>query len=756
MSDYDAIFADVTQGKPSASPYDDVMQQVIAAQATPSKAQEPVVQAGEAINQATSHMLPTLRDAGLAVRYGIEGPAQAAQIVTEPLRHYVTDPIRRQFGFLSNGPDLTSLVTGKTEKPTRSATTGELGTALADFFGLPKPETPTERVVGEGTRLVAGAGGMAKASQMAANAIGPVSEYVASSASPALQWWQNFTNASKAVPAGLGSNVPAQLTSAAGAGLFGGASREAGGTGTQQALAALTGGIFGGLTPGSVNAITANTRRLLTSPQQLDAKISVVLERSGVDFAALPEKARQTMRAQMADALAANQELDPAAVRRLADFALTGTTPTRGMVSQNPVQITREQNLAKTAANSSDTTLHGLPMVQNQNNTKLIANLNEAGAAKGDPYQAGQSAVSGIQGRDKFMGDAVSGMYGRARNMAGGDIPLDRKPFVDNVFDSLTKENRMAFLPKEIGDTLNQISGGKAPFTPQTVDMLKTMIATAQRGTSDGNVKAALSIARKAIDDTPMNITQFGGTAPVNPATLNAAGQTANDFMGALNRARTAASRRFNWQESARPIEAAVEGAQPDKFVQQYVINGTVNDAQELAKNIPTEAREQVKNAILSHLKDKALNGASDEVGKFSQSAFNKALNGIGDRKLALFFSPEEVKALKANGRVASYMQVQPVGSAVNNSNSGALMIGKLYDALKGGLGVVPGVGPVASGVLDLTLGNPTRNAYNWLGQRQAMNAGQGLLAPQLPPPMGSGLLLPGMAYSGLLAGGAP
>src|SRR5689334_1002614 len=49
------------------------------------------------------------RQIGLAGRYAIEGPMQAAGMFTEPIRHYVTDPIVNAF----RGPQLTELVTGQ-------------------------------------------------------------------------------------------------------------------------------------------------------------------------------------------------------------------------------------------------------------------------------------------------------------------------------------------------------------------------------------------------------------------------------------------------------------------------------------------------------------------------------------------------------------------------------------------------------------------------------------------------------------------
>ena len=93
------------------------------------------VQAGKEINS-----IP--RQLGLTARYGFEGVANTAQIVTEPLRQFITDPLARAFG-------------GKGGRPL-----GEAATLLADRLGLPAPEGANERVVGDATRLVAGAGGL--------------------------------------------------------------------------------------------------------------------------------------------------------------------------------------------------------------------------------------------------------------------------------------------------------------------------------------------------------------------------------------------------------------------------------------------------------------------------------------------------------------------------------------------------------------------------------------------------------------------
>ncbi len=666
------------------------------------------------------------RQLGLTARYGLEGLANTAQMVTEPVR-YLTDRLTGQ--------------TGKT-KPL-----GALVTQGLDAIGLPSPEGANERVIGDATRMVAGAGGLAKASQIAARGVSDAAGYVAQNSSRFIpQWVTDFGAASRTVPQGLTTNLPQQLTSAAGAGLAGGASREGGGTPMMQAGAALVGGVAGGMAPGAINSVANTARNAFArpNPAALDQQISVLLQRADVDYSQFPVGVRNALRADVASAMRTGGELDPQAVARLAAFRLTNTTPTRGMVSQDPVQITREMNLSKIGANSSDQGLHGLPLLQNRNNSQLIGNLNEAGAAQGDPFRAGQAAIGGIQSRDEALGQGVTSLYQQARDTSGRSLPLDGSAFTTRANRALDEAMLGGALPPDVATHMNRIAKGEVPFTVDYAEQLKTRIAALQRASSDGSTRMALSTVRSALDDTPLmqapqvnpgNLPAVPGTVPPSPSIAG------RESIEAFNAARAAARERFGWQESARPIEAALNGAQPDKFVQQFVVRGSVADAQAVAQHAPAG---EVKNAIMSHLKEKALNGASDEVGKFSQSAFNKALNDIGERKLALFFSPQELTQLRANARVSSLMQVQPVGSAVNNSNSGALMLGKGYDALMGLGEKVPVLGPM--------LVPPIRNIEVSMRNRQAQNVLPGLLTPQARQPMGQGLLLPAIAAGGLLS----
>jgi hypothetical protein len=655
------------------------------------------VQAGQALNA-----IP--RQLGLAARYGIEGPAQAAQIVTEPIA-----------GLMRLGGI-----------PTKSL--AQIAADVADRLGLPKPEGANERTVGEATKLMAGAGGTVGAARGAANLLTGMAGNVAS---------------------GLAAGPVTQLLSGAGAGGAAQASKEAGGSGWAQVGSGLVGGVLAGMVPGAGMALgnavanRAQAGRNALTPQQVDVQIQTILANATGDDAAwqaIPEKVRQTLRAQVSDALNTGKELDPKAIARLADFALVGATPTRGAISQNPVQLTREKNLAKMGANTMDDQLGALANIENQNNTVFIGRLNDLGAGRVDAMQVGQRLAGDITAKDETLQKATTALYNQARGMPGGDVPLNRANMVNSVYGALTKENKLAFLPKEVSDMIDTISLGQVkrgdqvfqvPFDANTLDNLLTTIATAQRGTRDGNVKAALSIARQAIDGADLRL-------PDTPGTAQAA-----QFFGALNTARDSHRQRMQWQESSGPVASVIDGAQPDKLFERFAVSGSLADAKALAAETSPAV---VRDGLMGWLKEKSIGaGAADDMAKFSSAAFRKALNQIGDRKLSLFFAPEEIAQLKALGRVSTAAQFQPAGSAVNNSNSGALVGGLAVDALRG----FPGAGLISGGI---------RQATNNMTARLAQDVRPALTVrkPFNPEEINylQGLLGPAIAAGGTAAGG--
>lgn len=669
---------------------------------------DPAVSAGQAIN---SNLNSIPRQLGLTARHGIEGLAEGAQWLTEPIR-YIQDKLT---------PDrhlsLNDLVLEK-RLPPKSMPLGAVASQFSDWLGLPKPETPTERTVANATKL-----GFGTLSNFGAGSVikGPLGEM-------------------------LTQAPTAQVLSAVGAGLAGGASKEAGGgTGTQIAASVL-GGLGGAgvasLAQSVSNAVTTAKNALMT-PKQMDLQITAILSKAGVKYEDVPEKVRQSLRQELGSALKAEQEVDPAAVARLLDFKLNNLTPTRGMVSLDPVQITKEQNLAKIAANSSDGELFGLPRLQNQNNAQLITNLNQAGANAGNPLVAGNRVTSSVLGTQAALRNAEQQAWDAAKNSPGYKQPISASVLSD-INGALGSEGLMHFMNPTISRYMEAFQNGH-PFTPMDYKNLRSMLSN--EIAKGGNEGAAARMAVKVLDSAELKPAGFvGDNALVTQGMANgmkAADANSADAISLINEARKATRRAYGYEDSSPLVRSVLSdsaASDPQRIAKRFVIGGTAQEAEELAKQVGPRGIEDIKNALVNHLKEKALNGAADEVGKFSQSAYNKALKAIGETKLKLFFTPEEINILQSLGRAASYMQAQPVGSAVNNSNSGALVLGRGMDWLK----KMPVLGEnVAPSLERLMVG------YK---QNQAQQLLPGLLADIESPSVMGGMIAPGLTLGGLLS----
>ncbi len=646
------------------------------------------------------------RQVGLAARYGMEGLAQVGEIVTEPVRQFITDPLLRA----ARGTTLSDLVTGN--KP-QSRTLGQEASRFADTLGLPKPEGANERVVADASRLVAGAGGMTGLARTGAATLSGVAGNVMGR---------------------LATGPGQQAAAAAGAGLAGGSVREAGGSPVQQFGASLAGGVA---SPTAMNMLSnvagrgANIARNALTPQrvidqQVDQQIELTLRQSGIDWAGVSERIKQGMRADVAQAVSNGERLDPAATARLLQFRMVpGTQPTRGMISQDPVQITREQNLAKVGANSLDVGLQRLPNLQSSNTSALLRNLDEAGAAGApDSFEAGRQGINALQGVVNRRTSEINQLYSAARDTSGRSLPLDGATFARTANETLQRD-LAGKLPTQVENAMNDIAMGKTPLTVEYAEQLKTMIGRLQRNSADGNERHALGVVRRALDQAPLR-----GSERVNPGNLPAVPGTVppstagvgEESIAAFNAARRANREWMGQIESTPALRAVVDGVEPDQFVRQFITGSgaSVGDVRALreAAGANPEALQAIKQHLVAHLRG-AATGQADDINKFRADSYNNALNSIGERKLSAFFSPEEIARLRAVGNVSNYASAQPAGTAVNNSNSGALVMAKVTDILDSVAGKMP-----------LGLNTAIQGTLRGVQQRQVMNPANALRLP--------------------------
>lgn len=586
--------------------------------------------------------------------------------------------------------------------------------------GLPQPETATERVVGDISRTLSGTG-----------AVLGVAGNVAGGA----------TGATQRAAETLAANPAAQAASAVGAGGAGGLVREGGGGPWEQFAASLLGGIAAPYALSKAQqagqAAAGAVRRAL-APNEIDSQVKIVFERAGVHWADLSEGARRSLVEDAKAAVYSGQQLDDAALRRLADYRVVGAKPLTGDITQDPGLITQQRNLAKQQANMGATLGDDLSSVQNQNAKTVLSTLDDAARSPSDSYATGQAIIDKVSSVDDAIATKQSALYKTARDAAGQDIPLSRRGFIDNAFDALTKENKLAFLPPEVRAMLNDISLGEVtvngqkyptPFDVRTIDSLKTTLAAASQS-PNGNTRAAVKLVRQALDNVQpeAHMPSFGGTQVATAADTAKTAQVAAlpaEALKLLDKARKLSRTRFEWRESSPFIEDALTGADPNKFVQKHIIGGKVEDLAKLRKLVGGDPamREAVRARLIEYIKNRG--NADSDVTRFSSKGMEDGLKALGDRKLTMWFTPQELAKVKSAINVAKYMQAQPIGSAVNNSNSGAVVVAKALEGLQKVASVAPlGIGTTINGISTA------------VKSRQLQDLGSALAVPSQPQPL--------------------
>lgn len=649
---------------------------------------------------------------------------RGARAVTEGLGNtfdFLTSPIRGAANsVLANSQDQINRFSDDKREPFQFRS--GVGPALADAIGLPKPQNADERIADSAISTIAGGAiPVGIGAQLAARG----------------------TGAARGVGQALAAKPALQGLSAGSAGAAGQYTKETGGNDVAQFVAALGAGVAApaaasGIASAArgVAARSAASRAPVTA--QVDVQINNSLRDSGINLADLPAEVAAGIRSDVQQALNTGQGLNPDAVRRLADYRLTGLTPTRAKLTQDVADITRQANLAKLGANSSDEAAQQLAQVQNLNNRALTTGLNDLGAAgAGDRIAGGRRVMDALQARDQQAQGIIGRYYNEARATDGRSAMLDPSAFTNAANNALDQALLGGALPADIRTLLNNTASGKMPLTVDVAEQFKTRLAEAGRDAmarGERSTAKAVGLVRSALEDAPLQPGQEIGQQAIDAF---GAGRLANrEYMALVER--------------TPALKAVRDGVAPDKFVNDYIIgSGNKSNFMDVAalksaiKNKP-DAMGAVREQMLAYLKDKALSGAADEVGNFSQSAYRNALKSIGDRKLALFFSPQDLNQLKALGRVASYEQFQPAGSAVNNSNT-AGAVGNILERLGGAaiLNKIP-FGRAA-------IGEPLQNISLGIQAGRAMNAPQALLGgPQLIPDNISRLTAPQSSGLGL------
>jgi hypothetical protein len=385
----------------------------------------------------------------------------------------------------------------------------------------------------------------------------------------------------------------------------------------------------------SMGAAAAVPSRLMTASPELQAAIRAEARSGGVNPEALDRHLE-------ADSLPVRIQL------------------TKGQATQDPVLISDEMNRRGKDPEFASRF--------NEQNQQLIDNLDEIrresspNVVGNDPIQNGQQIVDSYKTIDQASRDEIGAAYQAARDANGGELPMDAQAFTKAADAALKKNMKARYVPSEIAADLAEIrETGAMNF--ETFENLRTNLAAEGRKaerSGDGNAAAAINLIRDAIE----NVEPLGKAKEVKPL---------------FDKARSLAKARFDRLRADPAYKAASEDASEvgqvsplaDQFVEKYIVKGKAAHLDRMRENLANDAaaNEVISAAALNYLKAKSGVNLYTNEGNFSQAGFNRALAEITP-KMDRLLSPQAAEQVQTLGNVARYVQAQPRGSFVNNSNT--------------------------------------------------------------------------------------
>lgn len=581
------------------------------------------------------------RPVGIALRGGLKGTQDLANIAATPVREAV-NLIPRGF----------NAVVGKDVAPLAGEAT--LLTDIADFVGLPKPETGAERV---GEKLFE-FGSPTK-----------VLEYGASKVKPEM-----VSTVGKALQKSFTENLPKQMAQAGGAGLGFGLSEEAYRGSPEDSIMrpisgfgmSFAGALGGGKAYEGIAGIKQSVKNLIGefkastndkySPKAYE-KIQRVID-TNPDYIGVEKGVLNSIARDLTDSELRGFNLDEQSVKTLMDYRITGTQPTKGRITRDPADITREENLARLT--SEDPNVAILSKIKNTNQKQLIGLMDDLGASKGkDLKTSGINFQKTIENIDKRYTDQISKFYDKARNSNGRIAELDHVKFTNNVANVLDDTNLNRHLPNVFKGELNDFATGKVPFNVNTKVMFQSRIAADMRRAKqagEGNQYSALKVIRDQLENVELKQGQeFGQEALRN-----------------YNIATEAAYRYKQLQDkipSLKDFSKNVETNQQD-FFDKFIIKSKDDEFQRTYNILDKASQLEVKNNLLSYIKNKSLAANGESI---QNNRLKLTLDSL-DEKLKVVFNKDELRKIKAIKNVSQYETAVPTGSYPNYSNTAAIL----------------------------------------------------------------------------------
>lgn len=477
------------------------------------------------------------------------------------------------------------------------------------------------------------------------------------------------------------------------------------GNATQAGLGSVLGGTLNAAAPSVVRGITAGAQWLknaagdalgtLKSPQalayQLTGKIPVQVELTlkqnlsggGVNWNNLDAEVKKQLIDDGVSILTKTGKFEGPEVENLirkTNLVAQGFTPTKGMVTRNPVDWTIERNLQKgetAGAVLGDSITKVDQANQNAARTGLRTLAEKTQGTGGSSYSTGKAAFTTIQKIADDSQKAVSDVYGEIRKVHGDK-------------SGITMDNVTAFLD-DIKDSA---------YADKLYSTIKTkMESMADPETGTLTVKQAEELRKWIGKVVPK--TEFGAADAKRAIDADVLASAGEDFFKGARKAAMERFQRLHNPAIQKVLDTAGELGE-DKtamnWVEQQVIKGGPGDIQKLKEVLTStdygkKGGAELWNNIRRRTMEWLADQAEGQQGGVSGTNFNKAIEKLGEDRLQAIFKADEIAAIQKFQQALESATVEPFGSAPNRSNTAPALAAMLR---KLGIGRnLPMVGPV-------------------------------------------------------------
>lgn len=454
---------------------------------------------------------------------------------------------------------------------------------------------------------------------------------------------------------------------------------------------------------------TERTNQILRS---IDDKLDNALQSQGMRLSDLSDEVANGLRAEAKKALQSGKALNKEAIVRKAVLDQAGIKGTRGQITGNAKQWQQEAELAKVKGGEP---LRDKFISDNERLAELLdIEQSNTGGKSIDQFGVGRDAAESLLDQYSANKQFVKEAYNAAKNAPGNDVLINGQGFSNDVFTALDDQALATFLPADIRNIVKQINDNPQYFTlrkgEELIKVLNNHYKSSMQMGEPTATTHALGVVRQALQNRQ------------DEALQGLLSQGGNDAAQLYQFAREAHKANKSLQAKMPLLQDVLKQQNKgslnyDDLYKKHVLGGKIDELAQtvdVLRNTNPQAVADIQQEVIKDISTKAVNAN----GQFSPAGMKRALDALGDRKLNILFSPDQVKRLKNIREAGHYAVTQPAHSYVNNSNSSSGLMNHLGNIISS----IDGVGKRIPWVTNAVTG-PIKQAVNHNQASSAINS---------------------------------